>query len=112
MAIPVCPEQLGGLCTPRNPCEITGDKVRDCKGNDLTAEFMRGVSESLKIADMYGCKGAILKQRSPSCGFGKIYDGSFTGTIIPGSGFLARSLSEKGLPIYTEELLPPEDSGD
>lgn len=109
-AVPVCPEQLGGLSTPRNPCEIAGKRIFDSKGNDLTASFMRGVTESLKIADMFGCKGAILKQRSPSCGYGKIYDGSFTGKLICGNGFLAHAFSEKGLTIYTEESLPSDDT--
>jgi uncharacterized protein YbbK (DUF523 family) len=109
LAIPVCPEQLGGLSTPRNPCEILGDRVIDSEGTDYTEQFMRGVSESLKIAAMCGCTRAILKQRSPSCGYGKIYDGSFTKKLIPGSGVLARALSDKGLTVYTEESLPAND---
>jgi uncharacterized protein YbbK (DUF523 family) len=111
-AIPVCPEQLGGLCTPRNPCEIADGRVLDSEGTDLTESFMRGVAESLKIAKMCGCNAAILKQRSPSCGYGKIYDGSFTRKVISGNGFLARALSENGLTVYTEESLPSEDTGD
>jgi uncharacterized protein YbbK (DUF523 family) len=106
MAIPVCPEQLGGLSTPRNPCEISGDRIFDCKGTDLTERFLMGVNESLKITEMFGCTGAILKQRSPSCGYGMIYDGSFTRKVKVGNGFFAQALFDKGLTIFTEESLP------
>jgi uncharacterized protein YbbK (DUF523 family) len=108
-AIPICPEQLGGLCTPRNPCEIIDDRVFDFRGNDLTDSFAKGVAESVKIAGMFGCTGAILKQRSPSCGFGQIYDGTFSRKLIRGNGLLARELFKKGLTIFTEESLPVID---
>ena len=94
--IPVCPEQLGGLPTPRPPAERQGDAVVTCEGAE----------EALKLAQLFGCDTAILKARSPSCGHGVIYDGTFTGTKIPGSGVTAALLKKAGLTIYTELDLP------
>ncbi|AKA71895.1 DUF523 domain-containing protein [Clostridium scatologenes] len=112
-AIPVCPEQLGGQSTPRPAHEInnsTGGEVLDGKAriigpdrDDATAEFLKGAHETLKIAKECGAKVAILKARSPSCGYGKIYDGTFTGNKIDGNGVTAELLSRNGLTIYTEE---------
>lgn len=103
--IPVCPEQLGGLTTPRLPAEKNGDKVILKDGRDVTDEFMNGAMETLKIAQMYDCKLAILKERSPSCGFGKIYDGTFTGNIINGEGVTAKLLSENGIKVIGESKI-------
>ena len=100
--IPVCPEQLGGLTTPRLPAEKIGDKVILKDGRDVTDEFMNGALETLKIAQMYNCKLAILKERSPSCGFGKIYDGTFSGNIIDGEGVTAKLLSENEITVIGE----------
>jgi len=100
--IPVCPEQLGGLTTPRLPAEKIGDKVILKDGRDVTDEFMNGALETLKIAQMYDCKLAILKERSPSCGFGKIYDGTFLGNIIDGEGVTAKLLSENEIKVIGE----------
>ena len=97
--IPVCPEQLGGLKTPRNPSEI---RVISSDGSDVTAEYRRGAEEALKLALFFGCKKAILKERSPSCGFGKIYDGSFSGRLIDGNGVAAALLAANGIEIYGE----------
>lgn len=105
IAIPVCPEQLGGLSTPRNPAEIQSNKVITQNGIDVTDQFLKGADETLKIAKMIKCKKAILKQRSPSCGFGLIYDGSHTGKIIEGTGFTARLLAENGIQILSEDNL-------
>ncbi|WDV47337.1 DUF523 domain-containing protein [Clostridiaceae bacterium M8S5] len=106
-AIPVCPEQLGGLTTPRNPSEIVVEDgtitVKDCKGNDVTKEFVKGAKETLKIAKLANVKNAILKQRSPSCGNGLIYDGTFSGNIIEGNGLTAKLLSENHISVYDEE---------
>ena len=104
--IPVCPEQLGGLPTPRPPAERQGDAVVTCEGNDVTAQYPRGAEEALKLAQLFGCDTAILKARSPSCGHGIIYDGTFAGTKIPGSGVTAALLEKAGLTIYTELDLP------
>jgi len=103
--VPVCPEQLGGFATPREPAEQRGDKVFTNKGKDVTCQYNRGAQEVLKIAKMLGCKKAILKARSPSCGYGKIYDGTFSETLIDGDGVTAKLLKENGITVYTEEDL-------
>lgn len=110
-AMLVCPEQLGGMTTPREPAEIVKDKegnirVVNEKGEDVTTEFLKGAEETLKIAEMVGAKAAILKARSPSCGFGQIYDGSFSGKIKEGNGLTADLLNKKGIKIYSEDDLP------
>lgn len=104
----ICPEQLGGLSTPRLPAEIVainnGKKiVKDNKDIDVTEEFCKGAYESLKIAKLYNIKNAILKSKSPSCGYGKIYDGSFSNELVKGNGITADILEENGIKIYTEE---------
>jgi uncharacterized protein YbbK (DUF523 family) len=103
IAIPICPEQLGGLQTPRIPAEISEDRVLNKKGENVTSQFKKGAKETLRIAKLVNCHKAILKQRSPSCGHGKIYDGSHTGKIIEGFGLTAQLLSQKGIIILTEE---------
>ena len=102
-AIPVCPEQLGGLSTPRAPAEIKGDKVITISSNDVTKEFQNGAQETLKIALLTGCKKAILKSRSPSCGSKRIYDGTFTKTLIKGDGITTRLLKQNHIDVLTEE---------
>lgn len=103
--IPVCPEQLGGRPTPRNAVEILKGKVVEPDGNDHTEEFKRGAEEVLKLAKITGCKKAILKSKSPSCGFGKIYDGTFSGTLTDGNGITAQLLYENGIEIINENNL-------
>ncbi|MDD3746373.1 MAG: DUF523 domain-containing protein [Anaerostipes sp.] len=100
--IPVCPEIMGGLPTPRVPSEIKGDKVVTETGKDVTKEFEAGARETLKIAKMYHCKRAILKEKSPSCGCGQIYDGTFSHTVIEGDGLTARLLKKNGITIQNE----------
>ncbi len=102
-AIPVCAEQLGGLPTPRAPAEISGDRVIREDGVDVTDAFSRGAQEALKIAKLVGAKSAILKARSPSCGSGKIYDGSFTGKLVDGDGVFADLCKNNGMDVKTEE---------
>jgi uncharacterized protein YbbK (DUF523 family) len=102
-AIPVCPEQLGGLPTPRVPAEICGDKVIRQDGGDVSGEFSRGAQEALKLAKLVGATKAILKARSPSCGSGRIYDGSFTGTLITGNGVFAELCKNSEIEVKTEE---------
>jgi uncharacterized protein YbbK (DUF523 family) len=111
----VCPEQLGGLSTPRYPAEIYkgsaedvingSGKVLNNKGDDVTVCFIKGAEETLKIAQALGCKKAILKSRSPSCGCGKVYNGNFDGTQIRGNGVTAQLLLDNGIEVLTEEDL-------
>lgn len=103
--IPVCPEIMGGMGTPRNPCERIDNRVIDSVGKDVTRYFETGARETLKLAKLYECKYAILKERSPSCGFGKIYDGSFSGNLITGNGVAADLLAEEGLTIFGESQI-------
>ncbi|MEM1565725.1 MAG: DUF523 domain-containing protein [Candidatus Bathyarchaeia archaeon] len=103
--IPVCPEQLGGLPTPREPAEIVGNRVITKSGEDVTNKFLRGAMETLRIAKLFGVKEAILKQGSPSCGCGKIYDGTFSGKTIRGDGITTALLKKHGIKVITEEDL-------
>lgn len=107
-AILICPEQLGGLTTPRLPSEIVNDKngnkkVVTIEGNDVTKEFFKGAEETLRIAKLTGAKVAILKARSPSCGKGKIYDGQFKNKLTAGNGITTDLLEKNGIRVYTEE---------
>ena len=101
--IPVCPEVMGGLPTPRIPSERRGERVVTRDGRDVTAEYEKGAEHALRLAERYGCRAALLKSRSPSCGSGEIYDGSFTGTLIPGSGVTAEKLELQKMVIYSEK---------
>ena len=103
--IPVCPEQLGGLSTPREPSERRGDRVVMKSGRDVTAEYRRGAEEALRLAELFGCGTAILKEKSPSCGSGQIYDGTFTHTLTEGDGLMAQMLKKKGVEVYGESQL-------
>ena len=98
-AVLVCPEQLGGLTTPRNSAERTDGKIITNKGIDVTRQYIKGAEEGLKIAKMTGCKKAILKTKSPACGTGKIYDGSFSGTLIDGDGIFTKILKDNGIQV-------------
>ena len=102
-AIPVCPEQLGGLTTPRFPAEQRGNKVFTKGEKDVTIQFKRGAKEALKIAKLANCNEAILKSKSPSCGSGKIYDGTFSGKLIDGDGVFAKILKNNNIKVFTEE---------
>lgn len=103
--VPICPECFAGLPIPRVPSEIKGDKVFSKDGKDLTEEFKDGAEKALYVAQEAGCQIAILKERSPSCGFGKIYDGSFSGKVIDGNGIAAQLLYENGIVILGESQL-------
>ena len=100
--IPVCPETAGGLPTPRDPSERLGDKVVSNQGRDVTAQYQKGAETALTLARRYGCKAALLKEKSPSCGSGQIYDGSFTGTLVTGDGVAAEELKKEGLIVFGE----------
>lgn len=101
--IPFCPEIYGGLSTPRSPSEIVGDRVINSDGEDVTAEYTRGAKEALRIAQLLGCKVSVLKAKSPSCGKGKVYDGSFGGMLRDGDGVTAKLLLENGIEVFTED---------
>ena len=104
-AIPVCPEMLGGLPCPRTPSERTADgtRVRMRDGTDVTEAYQRGASETLRMARLYGCTYAILKAKSPSCGCGLIYDGTFSGTLREGDGVTAQLLKENGITVEVKD---------
>lgn len=103
--IPVCPEALGGLKTPRIPAEICGDRVMRADGADITEEYKRGAKSTLDIAKKEGVSLAILKSRSPSCGNKQIYDGNFTKTLIDGKGITARLLEQNQIRVIDEQEL-------
>lgn len=100
--IPVCPEIYGGLPTPRVPSERIGDAVVMKDGKDVTENFIRGMEHTRMIADACGARLALLKARSPSCGKGEIYDGSFSGKLVPGNGYTVEHLQKDGIAVYTE----------
>ena len=100
--IPVCGEIFGGLPTPRVSAERQGARVVTADGRDVTAAYRRGAEEVLRLAKLYGCKAAILKERSPSCGSGRIYDGTFTGTLTDGWGVTAELLRDHGICVIGE----------
>lgn len=111
--VPFCPEQAGGLPTPRAPSEIRGGdgievikgnaKVINSEGQDVTSNFLTGAKEALKLAKEIGIDTAILKSKSPSCGCRKIYDGSFRGKLREGLGVTAAFLSQNGVKIIDSE---------
>lgn len=103
--VPVCPEILGGLPTPRTPSERQGERVVSKTGADVTAAYQKGAEEALRLARLFGCRKALLKERSPSCGRRQIYDGSFSGRLIPGDGVTARLLEQEGIAVFGESQL-------
>lgn len=100
--IPVCPEVLGGLSTPRVPAERIGEKVITQDGRDVTENYQRGAEEALRLARMAGCTHALLKERSPSCGCGTIYDGTFSGSLCRGDGVCGALLKANGIEVLGE----------
>lgn len=104
--VPVCPEQLGGLPTPRSPAERQSDgRVVNQAGEDVTAQYQLGAERALEMAREHGCELAILKERSPSCGSGEIYDGTFSRRLVPGEGVTAGLLRQAGLRVLGESEL-------
>lgn len=100
--IPVCPEFAGGLPTPRDPSERRDGKVISSAGADVTAEYEKGADIALTLSRRFACQKALLKEKSPSCGSGEIYDGSFTGTVVPGFGTAAEKLRHAGIELFGE----------
>lgn len=99
---PVCPEVLGGLPTPRKPSEIQGCRVVMVDGTDVTEQYTRGAERTLEIARENGCDIAILKARSPSCGRGAVYDGTYSGSLTSGNGVTAALLMDNGIDVFDE----------
>ena len=102
--IPVCPETAGGLSTPRDPSERLGERVVSCRGADVTAQFKKGAEAALTLARRYGCTTALMKEHSPSCGSGLIYDGSFLGKLVKGDGCAAELLKAAGVSVVGENM--------
>lgn len=98
--IPFCPEIYGGLPTPREPAEIAAGRVKTKSGLDVTAAYEKGAREALALAKQLGCDGAVLQDRSPSCGVGVIHDGSFAGGLTEGDGLTAELLQSEGLRVW------------
>lgn len=107
--VPICPEAAGGLPTPRPASEIVGSgpdrRVMDVQGNDRTKAFELGAQRVLELMRESGCTAAVLKAKSPSCGIGRIYDGSFSGRLVAGNGVAAELLLAAGIPVMDEEQL-------
>ena len=100
--IPVCPEIFGGLPTPRTPSDRIGDRVMMKDGTDVTDNYKRGALEAYELCRIYGITTAVLKERSPSCGSGEIYDGSFTGALTDRDGVTAEYLKSCGIRVLGE----------
>ena len=103
--VPVCPEQLGGLPTPRPPAERVGERVLTQTGGDVTDNYRRGADQTMLLCKLNGCEAAVLKEKSPSCGCGAVYDGTFTGTLTAGDGVTAEVLKAAGIPVYGESRI-------
>ena len=100
--IPVCPEIMGGLPTPRKASEIQGCQVVMGDGTNVTKEYRKGAEEVLRLCRLFECKRAVLKEKSPSCGCGKVYDGTFSGKLIDGNRITAKLLMENGIEVFGE----------
>ena len=101
--IPICPEQMGGLGTPRYKAEIKDDKVININGEDVSSNYFSGANIALEIAKLNNVDFCILKSKSPSCGKDLVYDGTFSNRLVDGDGICAKLLKENGFKIYSEE---------
>lgn len=109
-AVCVCPEVLGGLPTPREAVELRAGRAMCRSGRDVTGEFLAGAQAALQLGLARGCRQAIVKSRSPSCGCGRVYDGNFSGALVSGDGLFTALLKEHGFGVCTELDLPqPEE---
>ena len=104
--VPFCPEVEGGLPVPRHPSENRGESVINDIGEDVTDAFERGAELAYNICLFLKIKVAVLKERSPSCGVHEIYDGTFSHTVVPGSGVTTAYLKRKGITVYNEDEIP------
>ena len=100
--IPICPEVMGGLSTPRLPCEIQCERVIRSDGEDMTEPYQKGAAASLALAQRVHCKKALLKEKSPSCGKNFRYDGSFSAKLTEGSGITAQLFLQNGITVWSE----------
>lgn len=100
--VPVCPETAGGLPIPREPSERVGARVLSESGRDVTAEYTKGADTTEALARRFGCAAALMKAKSPSCGSGEIYDGTFSDVLVPGDGTATERLRALGIPVYSE----------
>ena len=107
--IPFCPEQMGGLTTPRPAVELRKGRAVTAQGDDVTENFTRGVEETLRLVKLIPCSLAILKEGSPSCGSSYIYDGTFEQRTIPGEGMVTALLRDQGIPVVSEVTLKDAD---
>ncbi len=105
-ALAVCPEVSGNLGIPREPCELRSGRALSRTGEDMTAAFLLGAQRTLELALRHRIRLAVMKDKSPSCGVWRIYDGSFSGRLIPGQGIAAALLRERGITLYSEEDAP------
>ena len=103
--LPVCPEIYGGLATPRCPSERVVGRVLTKDGVDVTRQYEKGAREALRLAQMFDCQYAVLKEKSPSCGHGLIYDGSFSRNLTEGNGVTAELLLTNGIQVFGENEL-------
>ena len=103
--LPVCPEMLAGLGCPRTPVEIVDGIVMDRNGNNVDAAFRQGVARAMELVAEEDIRCAILQSRSPTCGVKQIYDGTFSGTLVEGSGLFAKALQKAGIPVMDAEDL-------
>ena len=103
--VAVCPEEMGGIRTSRDPAELQNGRVVTKTGEDVTAAYLRGATKTLKTAQKFGCTLAVLKDRSPSCGKSSVYDGTFSGVLQPGSGVCAALLAQHGIRVLSEHEL-------
>lgn len=120
-AVPVCPEVLGGLTIPRVPAEIVGGSgtevlsgscaVVNEQGFHVTDAYIRGAILALNLGLEHGARAALLKARSPSCGCGQIYDGSFSHRLRTGDGVFTALLKKHNIPVFTEETFPGKRNG-
>ncbi|MGO3849584.1 MAG: DUF523 domain-containing protein [Pseudoalteromonas prydzensis] len=106
LIVPFCPEVAGGLPIPRDPAEISNDKVITNIGDDVTAEFKLGARKALQLCQQHNIRFALLKESSPSCGRNTIYDGSHSGTKVKGMGLTASLLEKNGIQVFSEQQLP------
>lgn len=103
IAIPICPEQLGGLSTPRVPSEIKNNRVINKDGVDVTDNFKKGALEVLELCKKLNINKVILKSKSPSCGKGKIYSGDFDGKLVDGNGILTDMLLKNNIEVINSD---------